>query len=251
MYFFQACQFHRDQYMDHSHKLHPLDFFKKAEFMYQCPPDPTRWEIKRIVKEYKYKLRINLCQFIIFSKQDLSNNYSKNTNLLFWFLLKGQFPSSWSSRYLKNLGVIFYKCVLLLWIVVSIISQFIEFKYTSNPGDLLVCIFMNLQGRINKISDLYPHRLINREKCKYPNFRITLRYYLNQKENWNFSTICRLLLYPFRINLPVIGTLLSNSLRTSFFLTKESLSLRFPWKFCTGIYIHDQTHEMKFLMINL
>lgn len=33
---------HREQYRDHSGRLHPLDYFKRADYNYQCPPDPTR-----------------------------------------------------------------------------------------------------------------------------------------------------------------------------------------------------------------
>lgn len=32
---------HREFYKDHTGKLHPVDYFKTAEYLYQCPPDPT------------------------------------------------------------------------------------------------------------------------------------------------------------------------------------------------------------------
>ncbi|KAK9880481.1 hypothetical protein WA026_011726 [Henosepilachna vigintioctopunctata] len=53
--FYIACQFHRDQYMDHSHRLHPLDYFKKAEYLYQCPPNPTSNYLKHPECYVKYK----------------------------------------------------------------------------------------------------------------------------------------------------------------------------------------------------
>ncbi|KAJ8949245.1 hypothetical protein NQ318_022758 [Aromia moschata] len=51
----RACQLHRDQYRDYSGALHALDYFKTADYMYQCPSDPTSKYLK--VPEYyvKYK----------------------------------------------------------------------------------------------------------------------------------------------------------------------------------------------------
>ncbi|XP_023025971.1 ciliary microtubule inner protein 2C [Leptinotarsa decemlineata] len=39
--FYIACQLHRDQYRENSGSLHPLDYFKTSDYLYQCPPDPT------------------------------------------------------------------------------------------------------------------------------------------------------------------------------------------------------------------
>ncbi|CAG2058019.1 unnamed protein product, partial [Timema podura] len=40
--FYKLCQMHRDQYKDYSGRLHPLDYFKTAEYKWQCPPELTR-----------------------------------------------------------------------------------------------------------------------------------------------------------------------------------------------------------------
>lgn len=40
----QAAQMQRESYKDHTGKQHPVDYFKTSEYMYQCPPDPTRYK---------------------------------------------------------------------------------------------------------------------------------------------------------------------------------------------------------------
>ncbi|KAJ9584091.1 hypothetical protein L9F63_021563 [Diploptera punctata] len=36
----------RDQYKDHTGRYHPLEFFRNADYKWQCPPDPTRVYLK-------------------------------------------------------------------------------------------------------------------------------------------------------------------------------------------------------------
>ncbi|KAJ8971810.1 hypothetical protein NQ317_004840 [Molorchus minor] len=53
--FYVLCQHHRDQYRDYSGSLHAIDYFKTADYAYQCPTDPTSKYLK--IPEYylKYK----------------------------------------------------------------------------------------------------------------------------------------------------------------------------------------------------
>ncbi|CAG9764836.1 unnamed protein product [Ceutorhynchus assimilis] len=53
--FYMACQLHRNQYKDHSRTLHPLDYFKQKNYMYQCPGDPTSAYFKAPTYYTKYK----------------------------------------------------------------------------------------------------------------------------------------------------------------------------------------------------
>lgn len=41
--FYLACQLHRDQYKDQTGTLHPLDYFKKSEILYQSSQSPTTY----------------------------------------------------------------------------------------------------------------------------------------------------------------------------------------------------------------
>ncbi|KAF5304896.1 hypothetical protein FQR65_LT00780 [Abscondita terminalis] len=40
--FYKLCQLHRDQYRDHTGRLHPLTYFKIGEYQHQCAPNMTR-----------------------------------------------------------------------------------------------------------------------------------------------------------------------------------------------------------------
>ncbi|XP_030759793.1 UPF0573 protein C2orf70-like [Sitophilus oryzae] len=53
--FYVACQMHREQYKDYTGSLHPLDYFKSADYLYQCPKDPTSVYMKYPVYYTKYK----------------------------------------------------------------------------------------------------------------------------------------------------------------------------------------------------
>ncbi|KAK9720037.1 hypothetical protein QE152_g22342 [Popillia japonica] len=44
--FYKVAQIHRDQYKDHTGQRHPLNYFKRAEYKFQCPPDPTSTYLK-------------------------------------------------------------------------------------------------------------------------------------------------------------------------------------------------------------
>ncbi|XP_057651995.1 uncharacterized protein LOC130891357 [Diorhabda carinulata] len=52
--YYLMCQLHRDQYKDTSGRLHPLNYFKKSEYLYQCPIDPTSHYIKYPDYHVKY-----------------------------------------------------------------------------------------------------------------------------------------------------------------------------------------------------
>lgn len=45
----------RESYKDHTGKLHPVDYFKAPEYIYQCPPDPTAQYFKCPQYYTKYK----------------------------------------------------------------------------------------------------------------------------------------------------------------------------------------------------
>ncbi|KAF2901420.1 hypothetical protein ILUMI_04767 [Ignelater luminosus] len=53
--FYKGCQMHRDQYKDHAGRLHPLTYFKTAEYRFQCPPDLTSTYMKFPQYYTKYK----------------------------------------------------------------------------------------------------------------------------------------------------------------------------------------------------
>ncbi|KAF7280934.1 ciliary microtubule inner protein 2C-like [Rhynchophorus ferrugineus] len=53
--FYTACQMHREQYKDHHGALHPLDYFKRSDYLYQCPLDPTSVYLKYPTYYTKYK----------------------------------------------------------------------------------------------------------------------------------------------------------------------------------------------------
>lgn len=53
--FYMTCQWHRDQYKDMTGSLHPCDYFKLADYMYQCPHDLTSASAKYPPSYVKYK----------------------------------------------------------------------------------------------------------------------------------------------------------------------------------------------------
>ncbi|XP_018329397.1 UPF0573 protein C2orf70 homolog [Agrilus planipennis] len=53
--FYKLTQLHRDQYKDHTGRLHPYDYFRTADFRYQCPSDPTTRYLKSPQYYVKYK----------------------------------------------------------------------------------------------------------------------------------------------------------------------------------------------------
>nr|CAH7714588.1 unnamed protein product [Callosobruchus chinensis] len=58
--FYVAAQIHRDQYKDDSGRLHPMDYFKVADYAFQCPKDPTSRYLKYPEYYVKYKQPIAL-----------------------------------------------------------------------------------------------------------------------------------------------------------------------------------------------
>ncbi|XP_050510884.1 uncharacterized protein LOC126887416 [Diabrotica virgifera virgifera] len=58
--YYLMCQLHRDQYKDTSGSLHPLNYFKKADYLYQCPSDPTSAYMKHPEYYVKYRQPIVL-----------------------------------------------------------------------------------------------------------------------------------------------------------------------------------------------
>ncbi|CAH1955378.1 unnamed protein product [Acanthoscelides obtectus] len=55
-----SAQIHRDQYKDDSGRLHPMDYFKVADYAFQCPKDPTSRYLKYSEYYVKYKQPITL-----------------------------------------------------------------------------------------------------------------------------------------------------------------------------------------------
>ncbi|XP_017784065.1 PREDICTED: UPF0573 protein C2orf70 homolog [Nicrophorus vespilloides] len=53
--FYKVSQLHRDQYKDHSGRLHRLDYFKLNDYRFQCPTDPTSTYLKSPQYYVKYK----------------------------------------------------------------------------------------------------------------------------------------------------------------------------------------------------
>ncbi|KAK5647583.1 hypothetical protein RI129_002475 [Pyrocoelia pectoralis] len=53
--FYKLCQMHREQYKDHSGRLHPLNYFNLPDYCYQCPKDLTSAYLKFPQHYVKYK----------------------------------------------------------------------------------------------------------------------------------------------------------------------------------------------------
>ncbi|KAJ8925983.1 hypothetical protein NQ315_009838 [Exocentrus adspersus] len=58
--FYLASQYHRDQYRDTTGTLHPLDYFKRDDYSFQCPTDPTSQYIKYPERSTRYKHPLTL-----------------------------------------------------------------------------------------------------------------------------------------------------------------------------------------------
>lgn len=53
--FFKVCQQQRDTYRDHTGQHHAIDYFRKANYLYSCPPDITSSYLKSPTRFVEYK----------------------------------------------------------------------------------------------------------------------------------------------------------------------------------------------------